>query len=235
MVSISEEICDLSFGDNLRATQEKVISGARMTYYDVPGDGNCFFHAVAGGLLRSITKWRNLKNNYGISLCYRLAASWVTYVMDHPNETITPETHLNHQFFRYIAQNIITDEDATMYKFTEPAFYNSSVAEAREGLKAHIGTACNYADEWSIRLLNRYFGDMFKIHVYDEETENWTHVGDDQHQGFLLLSLRGLHYQLLKVEGIAPSFLVSRMNVQVSSETLLAYLLGVIPQPRRNR
>ena len=232
MSSINQDICDLSPLPDIRAVDEKEISGVRMTYYDVPGDGNCFFHAVAGGLLRSIRKWKNLKSRYGISLCYRLSATWVQYVMDHPNERVTPETHLNHRFFRYIAKNIITNEDASMYRLTEPAFYNSSIAEAREGLKAHIGTTCNYADEWSIRLLNRYFGDMFKIHVYDEETENWTHVGDDEHKGFLLLSLRGLHYQLLKFQGGRPTFLISRMNMQTSSPLLLAYLLGVMEQPR---
>lgn len=225
-------ICDVSPGDDIRVVNEKVISGVRMTYYDVPGDGNCFFHAVAGGLLRSIKTWKLLKDSYGVSLCDYLTSSWVTYVQDHPTERITPETHLNHRFFRYIAQSVITNEDASMYRFTEPAFYNFSIAEAREGLRRHIGTTCNYADEWSIRLLNRYFGTMFKIHVYDEETKNWTHVGDDQHQGFLLLSLRGLHYQLLKVEGIRPTFLVSRMNLQISSELLLARLLGFQDQPR---
>lgn len=219
-------ICDLSPLPNIKAVRQEVISGVRMTYYDVPGDGNCFFHAVAGGFLRSINMWKNLKDKHGISLCDRLEASWVRYVTEHPNEEIIPETHLNHSFFRYIAQSIISDEDASLYRFFEPAYFNSSVAEAREGLNVHIGTTCNYADEWSIRLLNRYFSGLIKIHVHDEETENWTHVGDDEHQGFLLLSLRRLHYQLLKVEGVFPSFLVSRMNMQVSPNRLLARLWG---------
>ena len=67
-----------------------------MMLYNVPGDGNCFYHAVSTALLGSASMWKNISNEK-IDLCELLTNYYIFYKSE--NE----EGEIDQRFIRWIA------------------------------------------------------------------------------------------------------------------------------------
>jgi len=211
-------------------------SSARLLRYNVPGDGNCFFHSVTGAFLRSIHLWKEIAHN-GETLCDRIIRSWINFVEENP--WATPETHMDQRFFRFLAKSQITDEHVELFKathYTMMGIENASEIpsdQARMDMEKAFLQNASYGDQQMLHLLNVYLKGLVRIHVYDDATKHWGQVGDSDHKVCVLVHLRHEHYNLFQFQGSENSFFIHREKLATESPRFLMTLLN-IPQEEQS-
>lgn len=230
-------LCDNRLPDTVQGTVGEAMDvggAARLVRYNVPGDGNCFFHSVAGAFLRSIHMWKEIKSNNGQTLCARIIGSWVDFVKENPSAR--PETHLNQGFFRFLAKSQITDEHVQLFRATHypmmkgiEDFQSIPLEQARRDMERTFLQNASYGDEHMFNLLNEYLKGLVRIYIYDAATDNWGWVGDTNQRAFVLLYMRNEHYNVFQFQGAENSFFITREKMASDAPSLLMKLLN-IPQ-----
>jgi len=224
-------VCDGNFPDGLlgESGAPMRVEGASLVPHNVPGDGNCFFHTIAGAFIKSIHMWREIKNDSGQSLCDRITNSWFWFLRQNPRAT--PEEHFNQGFFRFIAMSQVTDESVRLFRATHYRYPinpdNVPLDQARLDMEKHILQTGSFGDQHSLTLLNKYLEGFLRIHVYDEVTRDWVGSGESNHSAYILVSLRNEHYKLLQFQGRERSFFISREQMERETPKLLMTLLGI--------
>ena len=224
------DICDENLNVTDKLSEESGTSmrvgDASLIYHNVPGDGNCFFHAIAGAFIKSKDMWEYVKDKNGITLCDKITESWIWFLKDNPSAT--PEENFDQGFFRFIAASQITDESVRLFRdvnFENPD--EISLEQARRDFENHILRSGTYGDEYSLTLLNKYLEGFIRLHIYDEVTSNWVGPGDSDHAAYILVSLKNEHYKLLQFRGEYDSFLIARKQMERDAPRLLMTLLGL--------
>jgi len=224
-------VCDGNFPDRLlgESGTPMRVEDASLVPHNVPGDGNCFFHTIAGAFIKSIHMWREIKDDSGNSLCDKITNSWFWFLRTNP--WVTPEEHFDQGFFRFIAMSQVTEESVRLFRATHYQHpinpEDIPLDQARLDMEKHVLQTGSFGDQHSLSLLNKYLEGFLRIHVYDEVTRNWVGRGEFNNTAYILISLRNEHYKLFQFQGRERSFFISREQMERQTPRLLMTLLGI--------